>query len=169
MGGPRSRRGPMTRRHPMSASPRRLALHFHLPSYRCVAVRIRCASVGTKRLYSISFRSHHSESSQFRCQSQRVLSVSCHCRHRLASPSRSHALHFLPISLRIATSLIRSLAGLTRGAVSAYVGLAASLGRPPPTRSGPCRCCATGTGRAVRRSRAIRARSPRPWGSSRGC
>ena len=112
MGGPRSRRGPMTRRHPMSASPRRLALHFHLPSYRCVAVRIRCASVGTKRLYSISFRSHHSESSQFRCQSQRVLSVSCHCRHRLAFPSRSHALHFLPISLRIATSLIRSLAGL---------------------------------------------------------
>ena len=106
----------------MGASPRRIALHFHLPSYRCVAVRIRCASVGTKRLYSISFRSYHSESSQFRCQSQRVLSVSCHCRHRLASPSRSHALHFLSISLRIATSLFRSFAGLTRGAVSAYCG-----------------------------------------------
>lgn len=63
----------------------------------------------------------------------------------------------------------RSFAGLTRGAVSAYVGHSASLGRPPPTRSGPCRCCATGTDRAVRRSPAILARSPRPWGSSRGC
>lgn len=159
----------MTRRQPMSASLPYVAIPFHLPSYRYVAVRIRCASVGTKRLYSISFRSYHSESSQFRCQSQRVLSVSCHCRHRLASPSRSHALHFLSISLRIATSLFRSFAGLTRGAVSAYVGHSASLGRPPPTRSGPCRCCATGTGRAVRRNRAIRARSPRSWGSSRGC
>lgn len=63
----------------------------------------------------------------------------------------------------------RSFAGLTRGAVSAYVGHSASLGRPPPTRSGPCHCCATGTDRAVRRSPAILARSPRPWGSSRGC
>ena len=95
----------------------------------------------------------------FPFQSQRVLSLS------ILVP----ATPVLSISLRIATSLIRSLAGLTRGAVSAYVGHAASLGRPPPTRSGPCRCCATGTGRAVRRSRAIRARSPRPWGSSRGC
>ena len=41
--------------------------------------------------------------------------------------------------------------------------------RLPPTRSGPCRCCATGTGRAGDRSPATRARSPRPWGSSRGC
>lgn len=64
----------------------------------------------------------------------------------------------------------RSFAGLTRGAVSAYMGRAVSpLRRPPPTRSGPCRCCATGRGRAGDRSRAIRARSPRPWGSSRGC
>lgn len=37
-----------------------------------------------------------------------------------------------------------------------------------PTRSGPCRCCATGTDRAGDRSPATRARSPRPWGSSRG-
>lgn len=41
--------------------------------------------------------------------------------------------------------------------------------RLPPTRSGPFRCCATGTGRAGDRSPATRARSPRPWGSSRGC
>lgn len=40
--------------------------------------------------------------------------------------------------------------------------------RLPPTRSGPCRCCATGTGRAGDRSPATRARSPRPWGSSQG-
>lgn len=64
----------------------------------------------------------------------------------------------------------RSFAGLTRGAVSAYMGRAVSpLWRPPPTRSGPCRCCAIGTGRAGHRSPATRARSPRPWGSSRGC
>lgn len=75
----------------------------------------------------------------------------------------------LSIPLRIAISLFRSFAGLTRSAVSAYVGHSASLGRPPPTRSGPCRCCAIGTGRAGHRSPATRARSPRPWGSSRGC
>lgn len=40
--------------------------------------------------------------------------------------------------------------------------------RPPPRRSDPCRCCATGTGRAGDRSPATRARSPRPSGSSRG-
>lgn len=90
----------------------------------------------------------------------------------LASRSLAHII-FLSVqrpSTRCFSFPSRSFAGLTRGAVSAYMGRAVSpLWRPPPTRSGPCRCCAIGTGRAGHRSPATRARSPRPWGSSRGC
>ena len=118
-----------------------------------------------------------------RCGANPLHVVSWHC---LAIASPVYSLLVISVSSRVEAPLYesypsrlnallhsafpsRSLAGLTRGAVSAYVGHAASLGRPPPTRSGPCRCCAIGTGRAGDRSPATRARSPRPWGSSRGC
>lgn len=157
VGGPRGCRCPMTRCHPMSASALRLAVPLHSLSYRCVAVRIHCTSaLGTalSRLFfsaasrSVSFPSH------------------------LASRPLAHiiSLSVQRPSTRCFSFPSRSFAGLTRGAVSAYMGRAVSpLWRPPPTRSGPCRCCAIGTGRAGHRSPATRARSPRPWGSSRGC
>lgn len=158
-----------------SQSPPRIALPFHLPSYRCVAVRIHCTSrLGTAMpslfhpplVHSFPLpvaacpfllNSSPSNTGPFRFISRRGPSV------RIVSLSVQRP------STRCLSFPSRSFAGLTRGAVSAYVGHSASLGRPPPTRSGPCHCCATGTDRAVRRSLAILARSPRPWGSSRGC
>lgn len=86
---------------------------------------------------------------------------SCHC--ILCSTP------FPSISLPNISFPSRSFAGLTRGAVSAMRVAGVTPQPSPPTRSDPCRCCATGTGRAGDRSQAIRARSPRPWGSSRGC
>ena len=150
---------------------------LHVASWHCHAIAIPPSSCPFLSVASrsVSFPSHFAS---FRGVSISLLFSSLSIRngsHRrgsflllLTAGPRTSPLS-LSISLRIATSLFRSFAGLTRGAVSAYVGHAASLGRPPPTRSGPCRCCATGTSLAVRRSQAIRARSPRPWGSSRGC
>ena len=56
-----------------SQSPPRIALSFHLPSYRCVAVRIHCTScLGTAKPSLFHPPLVHS----FPCQSQRVLSLS---------------------------------------------------------------------------------------------
>lgn len=175
MRGPGNRRGPMTRCHPMSASPRRIALPFHLPSYRCVSVRIHCTSrLGTAMpslfhpplVHSFPLpvaacpfllNSSPSNTGPFRFISRRGPSV------RIVSLSVQRP------STRCLSFPSRSFAGLTRGAVSAYMGRAVSPRfRLPPTRGGPFRCCATGTGRAGDRSPATRARSPRPWGSSQG-
>ena len=176
VGGPRGCRCPMTRRHPMSASALRLAVPLHSLSYRCVSVRIHCTSrLGTAMpslfhpplVHSFPLpvaacpfllNSSPSNTGPFRFISRRGPSV------RIVSLSVQRP------STRCFSFPSRSFAGLTRGAVSAYMGRAVSpLWRPPPTRSGPCRCCAIGTGRAGHRSPATRARSPRPWGSSRGC
>lgn len=131
---------------------------LHVASWHCHAIAIPPSSCP---FLSVASRSV-SFPSQF--YSQQYRSFPFHL------ASRSLCTNRIPLgSLQRASIPSRSFAGLTRGAVSAYVGHSASLGRPPPTRSGPCHCCATGTDRAVRRSPAIRARSPRPWGSSRGC
>lgn len=107
--------------------------------------------------------------------SYRCVAVRIHCTSALGTAASRPLAHIISLSVQRPSTRCfsfpsRSFAGLTRGAVSAYMGRAVSpLWRPPPTRSGPCRCCAIGTGRAGHRSPATRARSPRPWGSSRGC
>lgn len=122
--------------------------------------RIRAAPRGSSPFPFVSVR----------CGANPLHVSSWHC--HLASRPLAHiiSLSVQRPSTRCLSFPSRSFAGLTRGAVSAYMGRAVSpLWRPPPTRSGPCRCCAIGTGRAGHRSPATRARSPRPWGSSRGC
>lgn len=151
----------MTRRHPMSASALRLAVPLHSLSYRCVSVRIHCTScLGTAKPSPLS-------SILFRRQSQRVLSVSSRVEAPLyeSYPSRFSALQH--------AAFLFHLAALPVLPVVPYLRIVGHVVSPRfrllPTRSGPCRCCAIGTGRAGHRSPATRARSPRPWGSSRGC
>ena len=141
VGGPRGCRCPMTRRHPMSASALRLAVPLHSLSYRCVAVRIHCTSaLGT----SVSPRVEAPLYESY--------------------PSRFSALQH--------AAFLFHLAALPVLPVVPYLRIVGHVVSPRfrllPTRSGPCRCCATGTDRAGDRSPATRARSPRPWGSSRG-
>lgn len=176
VGGPRGCRCPMTRRHPMSASALRLAVPLHSLSYRCVSVRIHCTSrLGT----AMPSLFHPPLVHSFPCQSQRVLSFS------ILVP----ATPVLSVSSRVEAPLYESypsrfsalqhaaflfhLAALPVLPVVPYLRIVGHVVSPRfrllPTRSGPCRCCAIGTGRAGHRSPATRARSPRPWGSSRGC
>lgn len=131
---------------------------------RCPRRALRCESTARQLLALPS----HRLSRLFFSAASRSVSFPSH----LASRPLAHiiSLSVQRPSTRCFSFPSRSFAGLTRGAVSAYMGRAVSpLWRPPPTRSGPCRCCAIGTGRAGHRSPATRARSPRPWGSSRGC
>lgn len=166
VGGPRGCRCPMTRRHPMSASALRLAVPLHSLSYRCVSVRIHCTSrLGT----AMPSLFHPPLVHSFPCQSQRVLSLS------ILIPA-TRFLSLSPLVLAFPSHCVSQFlysAALPVLPVVPYLRIVGHVVSPRfrllPTRSGPCRCCAIGTGRAGHRSPATRARSPRPWGSSRGC
>lgn len=159
-----------------SQSPPRIALPFHLPSYRCVSVRIHCTSrLGTAMpslfhpplVHSFPLpvaacpfllNSSPSNTGPFRFISRRGPS-------HISYPSRFSALQHAAFPFPLAASPVLPVVPYLR-----IVGHVVSPRfRLLPTRSGPCRCCAIGTGRAGHRSPATRARSPRPWGSSRGC
>lgn len=159
VGGPRGCRCPMTRRHPMSASALRLAVPLHSLSYRCVSVRIHCTSrLGTAIASLVYSFPPPVAACPFRLTSRRGPS-------HISYPSRFSALQH--------AAFLFHLAALPVLPVVPYLRIVGHVVSPRfrllPTRSGPCRCCAIGTGRAGHRSPATRARSPRPWGSSRGC
>lgn len=123
--------------------------------------RIRAAPRGSSPFPFVSVRCGanplHVSSWHFRLTSRRGPS-------HISYPSRFSALQHAAFPFHLAALPVLPVVPYLR-----IVGHVVSPRfRLPPTRSGPCRCCATGTGRAGDRSPATRARSPRPWGSSQG-